>query len=61
MATVQTEDEDEIDATDGLAKVLSGVGFAAALVVLALQLTTASTWINADDNSFKGDWMQLFS
>lgn len=61
MATVQAEEEDEIDEGGGLAKVLSGVGFAAALVVLALQLSTAATWINAEGNSARGDWMQLFS
>lgn len=63
MATVQADDEEEIDEGGGLAKVLSGVGFAAALVVLALQLMTANIWINAEDSdsSSKGDWMRLFS
>jgi hypothetical protein len=61
MATMQAEEEEESEETDGLSKVLSGIGFAAALVVLALQLTTASTWINAEDSPTKGDWMQLFS
>jgi len=58
MATVQA-DEDEESGGAGLANILSGVGFAAALVVLAFQLMTASTWISAEDNSKKGDWMQL--
>ena len=61
MATVQAEEEEQVDEGGGLAKVLSGVGFAAALVVLALQLMTASTWINAEESSPRGDWMQLFS
>ena len=62
MATVQAEEEEEqADEGGGLVKVLSGVGFAAALVVLALQLMTANTWINAEDSTPKGDWMRLFS
>lgn len=61
MATVQADEEDEVDEGGGLVKILAGVGFAAALVVLALQVSTASTWVNAEDNSAKGDWMQLFS
>ena len=59
MATMQADDDDDQDAGEGLAKILSGVGFAAALVVLVFQLMTASTWIGADDNEKKGDWMQL--
>ena len=61
MATMQAEEEEEVDEGNGLLKILAGVGFAAALVVLTLQLATASTWINAEGASAKGDWMQLFS
>lgn len=61
MAATQADEEEEVDEGGGLVKVLSGVGFAAALVVLALQFSTAGNWINAEDNSAKGDWMQLFS
>ncbi len=59
MATMQSDDEDDEEAGEGLAKILSGVGFAAALAVLAFQLMTASSWIGAEDNPKKGDWMQL--
>lgn len=59
MATLQSDDEDEDGAGEGIAKILSGVGLAAALVVLAFQLMTASTWIGAEDSANKGDWMQL--
>jgi hypothetical protein len=59
MATVQADDEEEEGGNDGLAKILSGVGLAAALVVLVLQLMTANTWINAPDSQSPGDWMQL--
>lgn len=60
MATLQADDDDDAgEANEGLAKILSGVGFAAALVVLAFQLMTASTWVGAEDNDKKGDWMQL--
>ena len=59
MSTMQGDDEDDQEAGAGLAKILSGVGFAAALAVLAFQLMTANHWIGADDNAKKGDWMQL--
>lgn len=60
MATMQADDDDdEVAGDDGLAKILSGVGLLAALVVLSFQLMTASTWIGADDNSKKGEWSQL--
>ena len=42
-----------------LVNVLSGIGLAAALVVLALQFMTASKWINAEDNPKAGQWSQL--
>ena len=60
MATLQSDDDEETEEADGgLAKILSGVGLAAAVVVLALQLMTASTWVSAEDNPKTGDWMQL--
>lgn len=59
MATVQTEaDEDEVP-NEGLANVLSIVGFIAALAVLSFQLIIANTWITARDNPKLGDWTQL--
>ena len=59
MATMQADDDDDQEAGEGMASILSGVGLLAALVVLAFQLMTANTWIGADDNAKKGDWMQL--
>ena len=61
MATLKVDDDDDEESGEGLAKVLSGVGLFAALVVLAFQLMTANTWINSEDSQTKGDWMQLFS
>jgi hypothetical protein len=58
MMAAQAEDEEESD-NDGLSNILSGVGFAAALIVLVLQLMTASVWVNAPDSQTPGDWMQL--
>ena len=57
--TLATEEEEEEEAGQGLANILSGVGLAAALVVLAFQVITADTWVNAEDNEKKGDWTQL--
>ena len=45
----------------GLVNILSGVGLAAALVVLAFQLMTANVWISAEDAEKVGDWTQLLS
>ncbi len=54
-----TDDEDEEEAGQGLLNILSGVGLAAAIVILVFQLMTAGTWVNAEDNEKKGDWTQL--
>jgi hypothetical protein len=59
MATVQSDDDEEEGGNEGLANILSGVGLAAALIVLAFQLMTANLWINAPDNQTPGDWTQL--
>jgi hypothetical protein len=53
------EEEEETETNEGIINILSIVGFVAALVVLTLQLMTASTWINAEDNQNKGQWSQL--
>lgn len=58
-ATLQLDEEEEEDAGSGLLKVLSGIGLAAALVVLGSQLYVANIWINAPDNQTPGDWSQL--
>lgn len=57
--TLQMEDEDEEGANGGLVNILSGVGFAAALLILVFQLMLAGTWISAEDNPRSGDWSQL--
>jgi len=59
MATMQVEDDNEAEAGEGLVKILSGLGLAAALVVLTFQLMTASSWINVEDAVPPGDWMRL--
>lgn len=60
-ATLATDDEEEESDNDGLANILSIVGFAAALIVLAFQLMTANVWISSPDSPTAGDgWMQLF-
>jgi hypothetical protein len=64
MAPLQTEDDEEEGGSEGLANILSIVGFIAALVVLTFQLTTANTWINAPENPdvpTPGDWAQLMN
>lgn len=58
-ATMVSDDDEDEGGNEGLANILSGVGLAAAIVVLAFQLMTASTWINAEDSAQPGDWMQL--
>jgi hypothetical protein len=60
MATLKTaDDEDEEENNEGLANILSGVGLAAAIIVLVVQLMTAGVWISAEDNPKSGDWTQL--
>lgn len=60
-ATLATDDDEEEGENEGLANILSIVGFAAALVVLAFQLMTASVWVNSPDSPTVADgWMQLF-
>jgi len=53
------EDEDDGEPHEGLIKILSGVGFAAALVLFAFQISLAGNWINVEDNPRKGDWSLL--
>jgi hypothetical protein len=52
------EDEEE-DTNAGVINILAGVGLAAAIVVLILQLMLANVWISAEDNVKTGDWAQL--
>jgi len=59
-ATLFVEEEEEVDPKAGLYKILSGVGLAAAVVVMVFQLNIAKIWINAEDNPKPGDWSQLF-
>jgi hypothetical protein len=57
--SLQIEDDEEADPQEGLLNILSGVGLAAALVVLVLQLMCADVWISAKDNPKTGEWSQL--
>jgi hypothetical protein len=58
--TLKADDDEEEGANEGVVKILAGVGFAAAIALLAFQLMLANTWISVDDNPKKGDWSQLF-
>lgn len=58
--SLKVEDEEEAGENEGVVKILAGVGFAAALAVLAFQLKLANTWISVEDNPKTGDWSQLF-
>ncbi len=58
-ATFQMDDDDEGGENEGLIKILSIVGFVAALVVLSFQLMTASAWIGAADSENPGSWSKL--
>lgn len=59
-ATVQAADEEEESGPNPVVIALSVLGLLGAAAVLFLQVSTASIWINADDNSAKGEWSQLF-
>jgi hypothetical protein len=56
---MRVEEDEEEEGNDTVVKVLAGVGFAAALAVLAFQLMVAKIWIGAEDNPKTGDWSQL--
>ncbi len=60
-STLKMDDDEEETENDGVVKILAGVGFAAALLVLAFQLLTAKVWISGDpdNNPQNGDWSQL--
>lgn len=58
-ATLQMVDDDDDNANEGVVNILAGVGFAAALAVLAFQLMLANQWISAEDNPNSGSWSQL--
>jgi hypothetical protein len=53
------DEEDDLDQEDGLVKILSGVGLAAALALFVSQIMLANVWINSEDNPRKGDWSQI--
>jgi hypothetical protein len=57
--SLQIEEDEEADPQEGLTNILSGVGLAAAIVVLVLQLMTANVWVSAEDNPKTGEWTQL--
>ena len=56
-ATFRMEDEEEdVERHEGLLKVLSGVGLAAAILLFIFQISLAGVWIKSEDNPRKGDW-----
>lgn len=60
----RVEEEEEEDDNSGLANILAGVGFAAAVAVLAFQLLLANTWISVEDargedSGKAGDWARI--
>ena len=60
---VKVEEEVEEEPYSLVVNILSGVGFAAAIAVLVLQLMISNIWISVEDippNPKAGDWMQLF-
>jgi hypothetical protein len=57
--TLKVEEEEEVEAHEGLVKILAGVGFAAALALLTFQLLLANVWISVEDNPKAGDWAQI--
>jgi hypothetical protein len=59
----KVEEEVEEEPYSLVVNILSGVGFAAAIAVLVLQLMISNIWISVEDippNPKAGDWMQLF-
>ncbi|MFC7339289.1 hypothetical protein ACFQY0_19000 [Haloferula chungangensis] len=56
----QADDEEESTGTSPVVIALSVLGLLGAAAVLFLQVSTASIWINAEDNSAQGEWSQLF-
>ncbi|MCX6866236.1 MAG: hypothetical protein NTV46_08480 [Verrucomicrobia bacterium] len=59
VAMFKVEEEVEEEPYSLLVNILSGVGFAAAIAVLVLQLMISQIWINVEDNPKVGDWAQL--
>jgi hypothetical protein len=51
--------DEDIEPHEGLLKVLSWLGFAAALGLLASQISVSSVWINSEDQNRKGDWSRI--
>jgi hypothetical protein len=57
--TLMVQEDEEEEGDDTIVKILSGVGLAAALLLLSLQLVLANKWISAEDNPRTGDWSQI--
>ena len=57
LSTIEDAEDETGVAT--FSKILAGVGLAAALVVLGLQLMVSSIWIGAENNERKGEWSLL--
>jgi hypothetical protein len=60
QATLSISEQDDIESgASSFTKILAGVGLAAAILVLSLQLKMSNIWLNADDFEYPGDWMQI--
>jgi hypothetical protein len=59
-ATMQQADEEEEEGVNPVVMALSVLGMLGAAAVLYFQVSTASIWINAEDNKSPGEWSQLF-
>ncbi len=59
MQQEESDEQEEIETSNGVLTILAGVGLAASIVVLVTQLMVASNWINAQDNPNAGQWTQV--
>ena len=59
VAMFKVEEEVEEEPYTLAVKILSGLGFATAIAVLAMQLMISNIWISVEDNPKVGDWAQL--
>lgn len=60
-STLSLDQDEEETSESGLTGILSIVGFVAALVVLYFQISTANTWIKAEDNKNKDSWFSALT
>lgn len=61
VGTLSLDQDEEETSESGLGNILSLVGLVAALVVLYLQISTAKTWIKAEDNPNKDNFFSALT